>query len=218
MEIKYIAHSSFIIKTKTATIITDPYSAEIGLKFPKVEANIVTISHDHSDHNQSDLIDGAPTVFNWPGEFEIKGVSFIGIPSFHDDEKGAKRGLNTMYKFSVEGMNILHCGDLGHLLDDKTLETIGSVDILFIPVGGTYTIDCAKASQVAKRIDPSIIIPMHFANPKLDQKVFGELESAESFAKIFGGGNSEKLPKLVVKREDIVSETSTRVVIIEPTA
>lgn len=217
MEIKYIAHSSFIIKTKTATIVTDPFAAEIGIKFPKIEADIVTISHDHSDHNQSSLVDGNPKVFSWPGEFEVKGVSIIGISSFHDDEKGAKRGPNNMYKFSVEGMNLFHCGDLGHPLDDKSLEAIGAVDILFIPVGGTYTIDSTKASQIAKRIDPSIIIPMHFANPKLNRKSFSELESADSFAKIFGGSNVEKLPKLVIKREDVIAETATKVVILEST-
>lgn len=218
MEIKYIAHSSFLIKAKTANIVTDPYSVEIGIKFPKTEADIVTISHAHSDHNKVTNIDGSPTVFDWPGEFEVKGVSIIGVPTFHDEEKGAKRGPNVMYKFTTEGLNVLHCGDLGHLLDDKTVENVGTVDILLIPVGGVYTVDPAKAAAIARRVDPYIIIPMHFANPKLDKKTYGELESVDAFVQAFGGGTPEKLPKLSVKREDVITETATKIVLLEQTA
>ncbi|MFO0704078.1 MAG: MBL fold metallo-hydrolase [Patescibacteria group bacterium] len=218
MEIKYIAHSSFIIKTKNATVVTDPYAPSIGVKFPRTEADIVTISHDHSDHNNLKALDGSPTVFDWPGEYEVKNVAVIGIQTFHDDEKGAKRGVNVMYKFTTEGLNILHCGDLGHTLDDKTIEAIGPVDILMIPVGGVYTIDAEKAVAVARRVDPYIIIPMHFASPKLDQKTFGELDPVEAFVQAFGGNAPEKMPKLNVKREDVITETATKIVLLEPTA
>lgn len=218
MEIKYIAHSCFVIKTKTASIVTDPFSAEIGIKFPKLEADIVTVSHAHSDHDKVSNIDGTPMIFDWPGEFEVKGVSILGISSFHDGEKGAKRGSNVMYKFTAEGLNILHCGDLGHLLDDKTLEDIGPVDILFIPTGGIYTVDPTQAASIARRIDPYIIIPMHYAHPKLDTKMFGELEPVESFIQSCGGMAHEKLPKLTVKREDVINEAATKIVLLDQTA
>jgi L-ascorbate metabolism protein UlaG (beta-lactamase superfamily) len=218
MEIKYIAHSSFIIKTKGATIVTDPYSADIGIKFPKTEADIITVSHDHSDHSNTRAVDGAPTIFDWPGEFEVKGVSLTGISTYHDAEKGSKRGSNIMYRFTTEGMKLLHCGDLGHELDDKTLELVGSIDILFIPVGGSYTIDSATAVKIARQIDPYIIVPMHYAYSELDQKTFGQLESVDKFIHAFGGGTSEKLQKMNIKREDIASETTTRIVLLEPTA
>lgn len=218
MEIKYIAHSSFMIRSKTANIVTDPYASSIGIKFPKVEADIVTVSHAHNDHNNVSNVDGTPMVFDWPGEFEVKGVSLLGVPSFHDGEKGAKRGPNVMYKLTVEGLNILHCGDIGHLLDEKTLEDIGPVDILLIPTGGTYTIDPTQAASIARRIDPYIIIPMHYANAKLDTKTFGELEPVESFVQSCGGMTHEKLPKLTVKREDVVNETATKIVILDQTA
>ena len=218
MEIKYIAHSSFIIKTKNATVITDPFANSIGVKFPKVAADLVTISHAHDDHNAVQNVDGSPTVFDWPGEFETKNVATIGIATFHDDEKGASRGSNIMYKFTVEGINILHCGDLGHVLDDKTIEAIGAVDILMIPTGGIYTVDALKAAAIAKKIDPTFVIPMHYANDQLNPKMFGELEPVSAFTKLFGGANIEPQPKLVVKREDIIAETATKVIVLSSTA
>lgn len=217
MEIKYIAHSSFQIKTKTATIVTDPYSADIGLKYPKTPADIVTLSHAHSDHNNIKGVEGTPTVLDWPGEYEIKSTFISGISAFHDDKKGADRGPIVMFKIHTEGLSVLHAGDLGHKLDDAALEAVGSVDILMIPVGGHYTIDAATAAQVVKQIDPSIVIPMHYGHAALNQKTFSHLQPLSDFLKAMGHPEITPVPRLTVKSEDIAAITSTKVVTLDMT-
>ena len=122
-----------------------------------------------------------------------------------------------MFKITSEHIRVLHCGDLGHALDEKVIEEIGSIDILCIPVGGTYTIDAQLATQLVKKIDPAMVIPMHYANDNLDQKAFAELQSVSDFLKLMGQTGIMPIPKLSVKHEDFISETSTKVVLLEPT-
>jgi L-ascorbate metabolism protein UlaG (beta-lactamase superfamily) len=218
MEIKYIAHSSFVIKTKTATLITDPFGAQTGPKYPKVEADIVTVSHDHADHNNVSVVGGSPIVLDWPGEYEVKSISVTGIPSFHDSEQGTKRGKNVLFKIVAENLTLLHCGDLGHVPDDDLVDRIGPIDVLFVPVGGHYTVDAASASHVVKKLDPFIVIPMHFASPKLNQKMFGELQPVEEFLKVMGASGQIPVPKLTLKHEDFANDSTTKVVLLESTA
>lgn len=119
MEIKYLGHSSFLIKTKTAKIVTDPYDSHmVGLKFPKVEADIITISHHHQDHDKADQVGFSqtgvlPLVIDIPGEFEKQGIRIFGFKSYHDKKQGQERGENIIYKIEAEGISVLHCGDLG---------------------------------------------------------------------------------------------------------
>lgn len=207
MEIKYIGHSSFFIKTKTAKIVTDPFNPSMtGLKFPKTEADVVTVSHTHGDHNYVDGVKDGALIIDWPGEFEKNEVRITGYASFHDNKKGAERGQNTMYKFDAENISILHCGDLGHVLDDSTIEMIGAVDILLIPTGGFYTISAEEAVKVIQEIEPSIIIPMHYNRPEMNQEQFGQLQDLNSFLKAMGADGTEPLEKLTVKKEDLVAE------------
>ncbi len=215
MELKYIAHSSFVIKTKTATVVLDPYGPEIGIKYPKISADIVLISHHHGDHDNSKAIEGDPVVFDWPGEYDCKGVAIKGIATYHDNEKGAKRGKNVLFKISAENISILHCGDLGHSLEDKSVEEIGNVDILLIPVGGYYTIDPHVAMQITKQIEPALVIPMHYKQPDLNPKIAANLKPVGDFLSAMGQTGATSLPKLVVKREEIAQETNTKVVLLE---
>lgn len=183
MDIIYLGHSSFRIKGKGMTIVTDPYdSAKVGLKYPKVEANIVTISHDHADHNFPSQIEGSPKIISGPGEYEIGGVSIFGIPSYHDDKQGQERGQNTIYSLTVDSINLCHLGDLGHKLSQDQIEQIGNIDILFVPVGGVYTINASQAGDVVSSLEPKIAIPMHFKVPGLSY----ELGSVEDFIKELG--------------------------------
>jgi len=140
MDITWLGHSSFRIKGKLATIVTDPYGASTGLKLPKTEADIVTVSHDHEDHNDLSRIGGDFKEVLGPGEYEIREVSIFGISSFHDASGGSERGRNTIYTISMDSMRLCHLGDLGHRLTQEHLREIGEVDILFVPVGGVYTI------------------------------------------------------------------------------
>ena len=168
MEIKYLGHSCFRLKGKKTIIITDPYQDKIGLSLPRVSADIVTVSHQHEDHNNFQAVGGTvrrgkPFVIDGPGEYEIGHVFVNGIASWHDKEKGKERGKNTIYLITLENMRIVHLGDLGGMLSEKKLETINGVDILFVPVGGKYTINAKEAVKLVDKIQPNIVIPMHYA-------------------------------------------------------
>lgn len=212
MDIKYIAHSTFQIKTKSATIVTDPFANSIGIKLPKLGADIVTVSHNHPDHANCDAIELNPVVLDWPGEYEIKGTAVIGISTFHDATNGSERGPNVIYKIISDGIQLLHLGDLGHKLTDAQITQIGTVDILLIPIGGVYTIDPQLAVQVTKQIEPTIVIPMHFADPKLDQKTYGKLHTDSEFFKLMGCSDLTSIPKLSIRTEDLSAIQNTKVI------
>jgi len=206
MEIKYLGHASFLIKTKTAKVVTDPYDSSIGLKFPKVEADVVTLSHHHYDHDRANLVDGNFIVFDMPGEYERLGVKISGFSSYHDKSKGKERGENILFKIESEGMSLLHCGDLGDVPNDDFLEEVGDIDVLLVPVGGFYTIGPDEAVELIKKIEPSIVIPMHFNHPKLKQENFGRLFPLDDFLKKVGGQNEAPIPKLLIKKEELQEE------------
>lgn len=207
MDITYIGHSSFKIKTKSATVITDPFDpASTGIKFPPQEADIVTISHDHADHNYLEKISGYKKVVAGPGEYEIMGISIIGISTFHDDKEGSERGKNTIYVYEAEGLRIVHLGDLGHALSESQIEALGEVDILMIPVGGVYTIGPKEASDLVSAVEPYFVISMHFGGDKL--------QPLEAFLKEVGQ-EGEKMSKFSIKKMDIEENQNTKVVVLE---
>ncbi len=218
MEITYFGHASFLLKTKDCKIVTDPFHSEIGLKFPKTVADIVTISHDHSDHNNRAGVtatDGGERsmVFDWPGEFERKGVRIFGFQSFHDTQKGAERGENVVFRFEIDGLQVVHLGDLGHLPDDKLIEQIGDVDIVFIPVGGFFSLDPKQASETIKKLDPAIVIPMHYSVEGLVPELKEKLQPLSDFLKVMGVENVQPLNKYVVKKDDIAEKENEIVVL-----
>lgn len=203
MDIQYLGHSSFKIKGKTGTIVTDPFDpAMIGLKFPPCEADIVTISHDHADHNQAKLVNEVKRVIDGPGEYEISDISFIGIQSFHDNQKGELRGKNTIYVIEMDEMRILHLGDLGHSLSSNIIEEIGSIDIAFVPVGGYYTIGPKEAVELVTSLEPSIVIPMHYKVEGLQAEIGDNLLEVDEFLKDVGMP-IERIEKLSIKKSEI---------------
>jgi L-ascorbate metabolism protein UlaG (beta-lactamase superfamily) len=214
MDIYYLGHSSFKLKGKNAVLITDPFSEKMtGLKFPKSEADIVTISHNHEDHNQSGLIDGGPYVISNPGEYEVKNVSVFGIEAFHDNHQGQEKGKNTIFVIEMDKMRICHLGDLGHKLDEKELEEVDGVDILMIPVGGSVTVNPAEAMQVVNQIEPKIVLPMHYNEEGLNQQIFKDLAPLSAFLKE-AGDKIENLPKLTVSF-DSLPEEKQQIVVLE---
>lgn len=213
MDIIYLGHSSFKFKGKFASVVTDPFDpAMVGLKFSGVDADVVTVSHEHADHNKSDLVNGVKKIVSGPGEYEIMGVSIIGIPSYHDDKKGEERGKNTIYVFEMDGLRLCHLGDLGHDLTEKMLEEIGTINILMVPVGGEFTIDASKAVAVAQAIEANIVIPMHYQMPGMKEEISSKLFTEEAFLKEIGL-LVERLPKLSIKKEDLQDEQ--KVVVLE---
>jgi L-ascorbate metabolism protein UlaG (beta-lactamase superfamily) len=200
MEIAYFGHSAFKIKTKTGSVVLDPYDAQmLGKPFPKLEADVVTISHDHGDHNASAVIGGDPLIINLPGEYERKGIRITGFETYHDKNKGEERGRNTMYKIEGEDVSVLHCGDLGHTLSAETIEMIDGVD-------------AEEARQVVEKLEPSIVIPMHYRNDAFAAAVMEKLAPLEDFLGKLGVTTYEAVPKLTVSPADF--EEQTKVVVL----
>jgi L-ascorbate metabolism protein UlaG (beta-lactamase superfamily) len=204
MEIKYLSHSSFLIKTKEAKVVTDPFDPKfVGLKFPRQEADVVTISHSHQDHSFTELIDGEPLILTWPGQFEKKGVRIWGSPL----------GNNVLYKIESEGISILHCGDLGAIPTENQLDEIGDVHILMVPVGGKNSITVDEAVLLAKKVEPYIVIPMHYAVPGIS--IDGLAPVSEFLTKMGITTPEEPLEKLVVKKEEFDVDQAMRVVVLK---
>lgn len=215
MDITPLGHASFKIKGKHASVVTDPYQGdEVGLKFPKhTEATIVTVSHNHFDHNAAGIVEGSPHIIDGPGEYDVGGVSVIGISTFHDAEGGKDRGNNTVYNIEMDGLHLVHLGDLGHILSASQIELLDGVDILFVPVGGAVTITPGQAAEVIAEIEPSIVIPMHYARPGLNPKVFGQLSPVSVFLKEMGKEGVAPQAKLTITKDKLPTEM--QIVVLE---
>jgi L-ascorbate metabolism protein UlaG (beta-lactamase superfamily) len=170
MKIQWLGHASFLLTSDSGTrIITDPYTpGAFGLGYDPIaaQADIVTVSHDHADHNDVAGVKGKPQVVRGAGTHEAKGIRFKGVAAYHDTSTGSQRGENTILCFAVDGVNVCHLGDLGHDVDDRAVTEVGPVDVLLVPVGGNFTIDAAVASRVCDKLKPKIVIPMHFQNER----------------------------------------------------
>ncbi len=167
MKIKWLGQASFLITSEAGIrIITDPYTPSERLTYDEIKesADVVTVSHEHGDHNNVAAVRGNPEVIR--GTAKVKGIEFKSTPTYHDDAEGKSRGNNTIFCFEVDGMRVCHLGDLGHPLNDKQTAEIGSVDILLIPVGGNYTIDAKVATEVSSKLAPKVIMPMHYSNER----------------------------------------------------
>jgi L-ascorbate metabolism protein UlaG (beta-lactamase superfamily) len=169
MKVKWLGHASFLVTSEEGKkIITDPYNIAGGINYAPINesADVVTISHDHGDHNNERAIKGNPQVIRGEGIKKVKGIEFKGISSHHDAARGSQRGNNTIFCFTIDGINVCHLGDLGHLLSDKQIADIGPVDILLIPVGGYFTIDAKEATTVYQSLKAKIVVPMHYKTSK----------------------------------------------------
>lgn len=211
MIISYHGHSTFKLKGKRGTVVTDPYHEYVGFQMPSISADVVTVSHDHKDHAASELINGTarrknPFIIHKPGEYEVGGISVFGVSAFHDASQGAERGTNIIYTVLLDDLRVCHLGDLGHELTQDHIEAIGDIDILFVPVGGVYTIDPATAVKTVRALEPAIAIPMHFKTPEHDANVFGELATVEDFIKEFGVEVSPQA-KLDISKNQLPEET-----------
>lgn len=214
MEITHIGHSCFKIKGKKTVLITDPFKPEfVGLKVPDLICDVVTVSHQHPDHNHTSLVFDNPLIVSGPGEYEIKGIKIVGIRTFHDSSSGSQRGRNTVYRIEIDGVSIVHLGDLGHKLNDKDIEVLDGVDILMIPVGGLYTFSTHEAVETIAQLEPKIVIPMHYNSPKLNQSNFGKLNDISVFLKEMGKENLPSQPKILVTKDKLPVEQT--IVVLE---
>ena len=214
MIITPLGHSCFLLKESTGTtVITDPYSSDIGITMPTVSADVVTVSHSHYDHNNIKGVSGSPLIIDRAGAFEVKGVHILGIDSKHDEENGRLRGSNIVFNFRMDGVNICHLGDVGHGPSPLMIEAIGPVDILLVPVGGTYTIDAEVAKEYVDRLMPSIVIPMHYKTEGVEL----DIDDADQFLDYFDEDSIECRPVGPVEfdRADFDDGFNTKVICFE---
>ena len=203
MDISWLGHSCFRIKGVHATVITDPYSPDLGYSLGKPTARIVTVSHQHPGHSYVQGIGGEPKLVAGPGEYEISGVLIIGMATFHDGEEGRKRGKNTAYLMEVDEVSVCHLGDLGHVLTTEQVAEIGNVDVLLLPVGGVSTINASMAAEVVRELEPKAVVPMHYKTEALNR----ELEPVGRFLKEMGVKEVSSTPKLSFTKANLPIST-----------
>lgn len=164
MRIRWHGHSCFEFIGSKNSVLIDPHDGKsIGIKPPVSNAGIVLVTHDHFDHNALRIIKNEhKLLFGVKGRCEINGMTFEGLPSYHDESEGSSRGDNTIYLFKMDGISICHCGDIGDMPSDDVIESLKGVDIIFVPTGEVSTISIPKLERFLSVVDPKIIVPMHY--------------------------------------------------------
>ncbi len=186
VRITWHGHACFRLEWPGVSVLTDPFDETVGYPLPQVPVDIVTISHEHYDHNYTAGLPGQPLLLrgqgaNSPPVAKAAGLEITGLPSYHDQVQGGKRGPNTIFRFDHPELRIAHLGDLGHLPTPELVAELSGLDLLLVPVGGTYTIDGAEAAQLVRDLRPRLVIPMHFQTDALKF----ELAEVTSFTQHF---------------------------------
>ena len=212
MKLRWLGHACFLLEESTGTaIITDPYDERLtGFEMPQAKADVVTCSHNHADHNYVKGVKGSPKVINSPGLYEFNGVNITSIPSYHDSESGKLRGKNLIFKFRMDGIDVCHLGDIGQDITPELADAIMPVNILLIPVGGTYTIDADQAYEYVSTLMPDVVIPMHYKTP--DSIL--DIDRLDSFLRLFEDFAVEFAQEdtLIFERDDF-EQNFTKVII-----
>ena len=212
MKIRYLGHSCFQLTESTGTsIVCDPYG-DVGFALPPVRADAVTVSHSHYDHNNAGAVEDNPVVFDKEGQYELGGVTITAIKCWHDDNEGAKRGENLIFKIRMDGVEVCHLGDLGEKCSASLIEALLPVHVLLVPVGGTYTIDAKEAKEYVDRIMPSVVIPMHYKTKGLNI----DIDKVDEFTDLFEDEEVTETheSELEFFRDDMTEE-STKIFVLE---
>lgn len=219
MQIQWYGQSCFKIQSGEITLIIDPFSKEIGLNPPRGKADIVLSTHSHDDHNNIDGFEDA-FIVNTPGEYEIKGVAIKGVESCHDDVGGKEFGINTIYAIEIDEIKVGHLGDLGQKeLTAEQVDAIGDIDILIVPIGGSYSLDGQKmatldadgAKKIINQIEPRIVVPMHYS---IDGNKI-KMEGPEKFLKMFGVSEKDAVSKISIKKKDLPQDEQTKAIVMK---
>jgi L-ascorbate metabolism protein UlaG (beta-lactamase superfamily) len=179
MRIEWLGHSCFLLSTTAGSkLVTDPYDAghygdRLEYKPVGTAANVVTRSHSHMDHGDVAAVAGSPVVIDTAISREAAGFTVFGVSTFHDRQQGAQRGNNIAFVIRADGVTVCHLGDIGHELSAGQIEELGKIDVLLMPVGGTFTVDADAATNIWHRLAPAITIPMHFRNDKCHFEIDG---------------------------------------------
>ncbi|MDI3530725.1 MAG: hypothetical protein PWP60_574 [Candidatus Atribacteria bacterium] len=200
MKITWFGHAFFLAETAEGIRIAfDPFDSSVGYPLPEVTADLVCVSHDHYDHNNVALIKGNPRIVNQSGSIKYNGITISAFKTFHDEERGRKRGENLVYRVEADGIVLLHLGDLGDIPPAGEIEAWKPVDIVFVPVGGVYTIDHNQAHRLVTQINPRVIVPMHYKTPYLSFA----LNAVDPFLKLFPRVRRFETSTLEVTKESL---------------
>ena len=202
MLISYHGHSEFMAELADGRrVLFDPFPAQVGFPMRRVRAEVVAVSHHHFDHDHVDKVDGKPIVIDTEGGHEpLPGIRLFGVSAPHDDAGGSKRGSILCFTLQADGLKLTHLGDLGAVPDEALREQLFMPDILFIPVGGTYTLDAQAAVDTIAALQPRVAIPMHYRSR---QGGLAQITTLEPFRDLMKGGLSPASPLLRVTREDL---------------
>jgi L-ascorbate metabolism protein UlaG (beta-lactamase superfamily) len=209
MEIVWLGHSSFRIKGAQTTVITDPVPPDVGYAPSKQAARIVTLSHPHPGHSFVQNVTGEYRAISGPGEYEIANTLIIGLATFHDAVQGAERGKNTVFVIEIDEVTVCHLGDIGHTLTPQQIEAVGNVDILLVPVGGVSTINATGAAEIVRRLEPKVVVPMHYKTPALKR----ELDPVDRFLQEMSVKDATPRPKITFTKNNLPA--STQVFVLE---
>jgi L-ascorbate metabolism protein UlaG (beta-lactamase superfamily) len=205
MDITWLGHSCFRLRSREVTVVIDPPDKSSGYVLPKLTADVVLVSHDHPGHNNYAAVAGPLRVLDGPGEYEIKGVPIVGVQTAHDGEGGRRRGRNVAWLVQIEEVNVCHLGDLGAPLDSEQAEALGTVDVLLVPVGGHNTINAAQAAEVITLLEPKLVVPMHFQTEA--RKGEAKLDAVDAFLRQQGAPDVQPQARLSVARSSLPDET-----------
>lgn len=209
MEITWFGHSCFRLKGKESVVITDPCPPDTGYIIGKQQADVVTVSHSHPGHSYLQTVTVNGKVLDKPGEYEVRDVLAIGWATWHDEVQGKERGRNIVFYIEIDGVRILHMGDIGHIPAWEMMPEASSADILLLPVGGGRGVSVATAAQIMRHLSPKIVIPMHYRTPATGR----QLEPLDRFLRETGSGSKEIMPRLTVHRATLPSN-GTQVVVL----
>ena len=214
MEITWYGHSCFRLTERNyATVVTDPFDNQVaGYDALKLKSDIVTVSHDAPGHNNADAVKGSSHVIDGAGEFEIGGVFITGVTTDGGSSKKKSKeagASNTIYVFDYDGITVAHLGDLKHAPTQSEIESLGTVNVALVPVGGGGALNAAKAAEVISMLEPNLVIPMHYSTPGTQLP----LDTLNKFLKEMGLSKVDAQPSLKVTRSGLPDET--HVVVLE---
>ena len=193
MRIEWIGHACFRLTAQDGTtVITDPYDESVGIEMIPLKADLITMSHEHHDHNETCMIVGNPVIARGPQLAQVGSMTARAVNSWHDDVQGKKRGFNTVRIFGVDGLKIVHMGDQGCMPSEDVLEAIEDADVMMIPVGGTYTVDAAGAKAIIERAKPRCVIPMHVKTAHCPYPI----AKVDTFLAVMGAQGAEPVSEL----------------------
>lgn len=200
MKLEWLGHACFRMTAENGTVIvTDPYDDSVGIRVPELTADMVTVSHEHHDHNNTALVGGHPRIVRDAKAAQVGGVATQAVASYHDDQNGALRGRNNVRIFCIDALKVVHMGDQGCLPAEPVMQAILTADVLMIPVGGYYTVDAAGAKEIIDLVCPKCVIPMHYKTAHCTYPIAG----VQPFLHIMGAEDAKPVRELTVTAGDV---------------